>query len=318
MSAVKQQRTSCFPQDVAGQVLVVGTQQVGKYTLVGRLVHPAGTHSKQSGAKQGWQLDTKYYTAAVHIARSPPSQQACEQALTSQGLLLVFDASAEASFSAVSMWAEQLPGSVADIRLCVANKIDKIARQTDSTSEVGPELQRSNWLQAATTWCAENQFEYIEVSSTDRQLDDRLVWEEQQQGVCRVKQALEANYWPGLEMKQQSELPEPQAESSQGSSHTAINNGTHRCNEGASSSTGSSEADLDGFNAFQSAEEAELDQFDKMFGELRGMSSCVLVLSCIPEYKAWISHASLSYAVQPPETGCKIYLESSGSMQQLM
>ncbi|KAL0044679.1 hypothetical protein WJX82_005291 [Trebouxia sp. C0006] len=93
--------------------------------------------------------------------------------------------------------------------------------------QAGKYSLRSSWLQAAQLWCTDNQFEYVEASSTDRKLDESLVWDEQQQGVCRIKQALEANYWPG-----------------------------------------NTESDPNGFEDFQSADEADLDQFDTMFGEL--------------------------------------------------
>ena len=257
--------------DSIGQVLVVGTRQVGKYTLVNQLLRPAGALSKQCQSGQLWALDTKYYTSAVKILRLQPSPEACKQATTSQGLVLVFDANSEASFLAVSAWAEQLSSLDADIRLCVANKVDELPRQHSSETRAAPFLQRSSWLQAANLWCAENQFEYVEVSSTDQELDEALVWEEQQQGVFRVKQALEANYWPGLDMKNQSR---PHAEGDPRSRHTAMKSAANLCAEAGSSLSGESDSDVDGFNEFQSAEEADLDQFEKMFGELRGKHTC--------------------------------------------
>ena len=260
--------------EAGGQVLIVGAQQVGKYSLVSRLLHPAQALKKQSESRQSWQLDTKYYTTAVTVKRFHPSQHATEEALVSQGLLLVFDASSEASFHTVSQWAEQLPSSTGDIRLCIANRVDQLPRQQIITAETGPNSQRDSWLQNAQLWSADNQFEYIEASSTDCKLDESLVWEEQQQGICRIKQALEANYWPDLQLKKQPQNPASQVASSQQFSHTAVDKGQHHSFEVASDSSGSSEAEFDGFDAFQSADEADLDQFDKMFGELRGMSTC--------------------------------------------
>ena len=257
--------------DIEGQVLVVGTPLVGKYTLTSRLIRPAKALSKQSDSKQLWQLDTKYYTAAVNIRRLPPSDEAHQLAVSSPGLVLVFNANLESSFLTVSKWAEQLPSSVADVRLCVANKVDQLLKQTESTAQAAPDLQRSSWLQDATTWCAKNQFEYIETSSTNRQIDMSLIWEEQQQGVLRVRQALEANYWPGLKMKQlQSQTRAPEQEGNQELSHTGLGNGINHADDSVSGCSGQLEAELDSFDAYQSAEEAELDQFDKMFGELRG------------------------------------------------
>ncbi|KAA6418025.1 MAG: hypothetical protein FRX49_12025 [Trebouxia sp. A1-2] len=256
--------------NTVGQILFVGAPQAGKYSLVSCLLSPAKTLSKQSEFRQIWHLDTKYYTTAVSISRLHPATQATEQALLSQGLLLVFDATSEASFVAVSKWAALLPKSVGDIRLCIANRVDQLPRQSINKAEAVPELQRSSWLQAAQLWCTDNQFEYIEASSTDRKLDENLVWDEQQQGVCRIKQALEANYWPGLEMKQHQPQPTaPDVHGCQGPSQIAVTNGTMQSAETASASSGNTESDPNAFEDFQSADEADLDQFDTMFGELR-------------------------------------------------
>ena len=276
--------------NTVGQILFVGAPQAGKYSLVSCLLNPAKTLSKQSESSQIWHLDTKYYTTAVSISRLHPAEQATEQALLSQGLVLVFDATSEASFVAVSKWAAKLPNSVGDIRLCIANRVDQLPRQPNTKAEAVPELQRSSWLQAAQLWCTDNQFEYIEASSKDRKLDESLVWDEQQQGVCRIKQALEANYWPGLEMKQHhSQAAAPYADNLQGSYQSAVTNGTWQSDETANGSSGTTESDPNGFEDFQSADEADLDQFDTMFGELRGMNphcsctrhTCAIVNRCI-------------------------------------
>jgi len=308
--------------NAVGQILFVGAPQAGKYSLVSCLLNPAKTLSKQSESRQIWHLDTKYYTTAVSIGRLHPAEQATEQAVLSQGLVLVFDATSEASFVAVSKWAASLPNSVGDIRLCIANRVDGLPRQPISKAEAAPDLQRSSWLQAAQQWCTDNQFEYIEASSTDRKLDESLVWDEQQQGVCRIKQALEANYWPGLEMKQQHSQPTaPNADGCQGSYQIAVTNGTCQSVETASGSSGNTESNPNGFEDFQSADEADLDQFDTMFGELRGMNPHCTKHTCASVNRRinktyFIS--SCNGVMQQHETGCRIYPEIRGSSQQLM
>lgn len=310
--------------NTVGQVLFVGAPQAGKYSLVSCLLSPATTLSKQSESRQIWHLDTKYYTTAVSIGRLHPAEQATEQALLSQGLVLVFDANSEASFVAVSKWAASLPKSVGDIRLCIANRVDQLPRQPITKAEAVPELQRSSWLQAAQLWCTDNQFEYVEASSTDRKVDENLVWDEQQQGVCRIKQALEANYWPGLEMKQHHPQPaSPDADGCQGSSQIAVTNGMHQPDETASGSSGNIESDSNGFEDFQSADEADLDQFDTMFGELRGMNphcSCIKHTCANVIRRINRNHftSSCNGVMQQHETGCRIYPEIRGSSQQLM
>ena len=253
-----------------GSILFVGAQQVGKYSLVSRLLCPTTAADKDSDQQQLWHLDTKYYTTDVSIHRLRPSEDALQTAADSQGLVLVFAAESEASFLAVSQWAEQLPSAAGEIRLCIANKADSILLRGNNATGQQAQLQRSSWLDAASVWCAEHQFEYIEVSCTNRQLDRDLVWDEQQQGIHRIKQALEANYWPHLAMKQpQLNHADPKPQSSHEPSLTGAGAAIQQNGKAAGSSSDSCDEDKT-LNAFQSAEEAELDQFDKMFGKLRG------------------------------------------------
>lgn len=252
-----------------GSVLLVGSRQVGKHTLAKRLLQPATAADKDADGQQLWHLETKYYTTDVSIHRSSPSDYAYQQATDSQGVVLVFAADSEASFQDVSQWAEQLPTSAGEIKLCVANKADTIAAQHTGSCEQKVELRRSSWLTSAIMWCADNQYEYIEASSTNNQLDQILVREEQQQGIQRIKQALEANHWPNLVMKQPHLN---HAEPSQQDSH-ATSQATQTAdqeNEDGCSSSGLSDQEGHDFGQFQAAEEKQLDQFDRMFGELRG------------------------------------------------
>lgn len=260
-----------------GSVLLLGPCQVGKYTLAKCLLQPATVAEKTADCQQLWHLDTKYYTTDVCIHRSQPSDRAYQQAQDSQAIVLVFAADSESSFQMVSQWAEQLPSSAGEIKLCVANRADTIAAQHIGTGEQEAELRRSSWLTSAMVWCAENQYEFIEASSTNTQLDQRLVREEQKQGIHRIKQALEANYWPNLVMKQpklnHAELPEH-------SSHESSQTGLHADQDNADSCSSSTASDNEGpdFSQFQSAEEEQLDQFDRMFGELRGECFWLLLL----------------------------------------
>lgn len=277
MHAVVLKYLSFSLQEVnTGSILLVGPHQVGKYTLATRLLQPATAAQKHADRQQLWHLDTKYYTTDVSLRRSHPSQHAYQLAANSQGIVLVFAADSEASFQTVSQWAEQLPSSVGDVRLCVANKVDKVADQCSCAGEQKAELQRSSWLDAAIMWCAENQYEYIQVCSTNTQLDECLVWEEQQQGIHRVKQALEANYWPNLRMRQPQLAPRQQ-DCHEPSQFPTI--ADHTVEDSCSSSDLSEQGEHD-CSQFQSAEE-QLDQFDRMFGELRGESLVMALLSCI-------------------------------------
>lgn len=261
----------------AGEVLIVGESGVGKQALLSRLLHSNTSSSKQSlKQQQWWDLDTKYYTARVVVERQLPSTEANPAAATCGGLVLVFAADQASTFLAVKQWVEQLPSDVADVRLCVANKIDKLLSPDCSHQE--PAVQRSTLLQEAMQWCADSLFEYVEVSSIDVEVDQHLVWEEQPQGVQRVKEALEAHMWPGLRMKPEKTPQSRQTLPVSGDSafkqqdtKATHNDAQYQTQTASDSSSGAAELML------PNAEEAEFDQLDKMFDELRSEHICASV-----------------------------------------
>ncbi|CAI6004574.1 unnamed protein product [Closterium sp. NIES-64] len=132
------------PDDVASRprVLVLGSPSVGKTTLAHRLTgaHPHDYSSTSSNTAAGecfsWQVDTKYYTAAVAVWTArlssvlPCSTTGPASPLVRgvEALLLVFDLSNPASFAAVQRWAERADLSRFEIRLCVGNKADRVRR----------------------------------------------------------------------------------------------------------------------------------------------------------------------------------------------
>ncbi|CAI5933335.1 unnamed protein product, partial [Closterium sp. NIES-65] len=132
------------PDDVASRprVLVLGSPSVGKTTLAHRLTgaHPHEYSSTSSNTAAGecfsWQVDTKYYTAAVAVWTArlssvlPCSTTSPASPLVRgvEALLLVFDLSNPASFAAVQRWAERADLSRFEIRLCVGNKADRVRR----------------------------------------------------------------------------------------------------------------------------------------------------------------------------------------------
>ena len=85
--------------------------------------------------------------------------QACE------ALVLVFDASSEASLLQVQRWAARGAADAAEVRLVVANKVDRLVEAPTANGSAGgtpAALQRSAWLSGAQAWCSEHHFEYIE------------------------------------------------------------------------------------------------------------------------------------------------------------
>ncbi|GJP55802.1 hypothetical protein CLOM_g14830 [Closterium sp. NIES-68] len=132
------------PDDVASRprVLVLGSPSVGKTTLAHRLTaaHPhayssSSSSSTTAGECFSWSIDTKYYTApvAVWTARLstmlPCGTAPCSHLVKgAEALLLVFDLSNPASFTAVQKWADQAELSRFEIRLCVGNKADRVGQ----------------------------------------------------------------------------------------------------------------------------------------------------------------------------------------------
>lgn len=265
-----------------GEILIVGQADVGKRALMGRLLH---IETSESGGPlkqpQQWNLDTKYYTAQVLVDCQMPTDEAASAAATCGGLVLVFAADQQSSFNAVRDWVGQLPSDVADVRLCIANKVDKLLKHSCHCEQ--PAVQRTPLLDEAVQWCADNLFEYIEVSSTEPEVDQYLVCEEQQQGVKRVKEALEAHMWPGLMMKsKQMQRGKPALPAPHDTTASLEGSGTsHESKQTHVQSTSDSESDGNLVEALQCTEEGEFDQLDKMFQELQSEPClCLNIGSC--------------------------------------
>ena len=131
-------------------IALLGDRQVGKETLLQRIT------STQACSTSGvWDIDTKYYTARASLATANNPEDGRRLAAACEALVLVFDASQEASFQAVRDWESQLEAECAEVRLCIANKAEKLATSTGGI--------RAPWLQAAAQWCADHLYEYVEV-----------------------------------------------------------------------------------------------------------------------------------------------------------
>ena len=193
-------------------IALLGGPQVGKATLLQRI-----TSSQACSTSGVWHIDTKYYTATASLATARDLEDGRRLAAACEALVLVFDASQEASFQAVREWESLLEADCAEVRLCIANKADKLASAAGGT--------RAPWLQAASQWCADHLYEYVEVrlatltwaarkhsvsyltcsnmqvSAADAEADAQLILDGETQGVPRIVAALEAHTWPGLRLK---------------------------------------------------------------------------------------------------------------------
>jgi hypothetical protein len=195
--------------------LIVGAPDVGKFTLI-RALQQSPEPKAPSPADYTLRLDTKYYTADAAVRACSTQQQqlhadAWEQL---QALVLVFDASREASFTSVRSWADARDTGSIEVKLLVANKVDTLQQQSptaSSTAAGAAAACRTQWLQDAMSWCVDEGFEYIEAAAGKPAVDAALQLDGEPQGVARVLAALQAHMWPGLVQKdwQTRSMPDP-------------------------------------------------------------------------------------------------------------
>jgi GTP-binding protein EngB required for normal cell division len=201
--------------------LLVGAPDVGKSTLIGALQTSA--EPKSAGpANYTLRLDTKYYTADVAVQAITTQQQDKQQQLSRdaweqlQALVLVFDASNQASFASVQNWADARDTDSIEVKLLVANKVDTLQQSTAAGNSTAAEASgsfRPQWLQEAMSWCVDEGYEYVEAAAGKPAADAALQLDGEQQGVARVLAALQAHMWPGMVQKdwQPKALPDVRA-----------------------------------------------------------------------------------------------------------
>ncbi|KAF6259837.1 alpha and gamma adaptin binding protein p34-domain-containing protein [Scenedesmus sp. NREL 46B-D3] len=189
--------------------LFVGPPEVGKVTLI-RALQSSAEPKAPSPADYTLRLDTKYYTADVLVRALGTHQQDKQQQLPAhaweqlQALVLVFDASSEASFVSARSWADARETDSIEVKLLVANKADRLQQQSTRASSAAAGAAgscRAPWLHDAVSWCVDKGFEYVEAAAGKPAVDAALHLEGEQQGVVRVLAALQAHLWPGMLQK---------------------------------------------------------------------------------------------------------------------
>jgi hypothetical protein len=184
--------------------LFAGAPDVGKFTLI-RSLQLTPEPKSPSTPSYNLRLDTKYYTADVSVRSVTIQQQDQQQQLPAdaweqlQALVLVFDASNQASFAGVQSWATARNTDSIEVKLLVANKADTLQQATAASSTAGS--CRPQWLQDAMSWCVDEGFEYVEAAAGKPTVDAALQLDGEQQGVARVLAALQAHMWPGMVQK---------------------------------------------------------------------------------------------------------------------
>ena len=110
-------------------ILIVGPAGAGKQTLLARLIHPSRPAAAGGSTLK---LNNKYYSADVPIQTCTLSAVQQRQIDAAEGIVLVFDATQQASFTAVQGWAEQNDPAAAEVRLCIASKVRHVCQRPES------------------------------------------------------------------------------------------------------------------------------------------------------------------------------------------
>jgi len=149
---------------------------------------PGGTHVLEQIESYPWHIDTKYYTADVRLCTTETRTFGDEDfAASVHGFILYFNTNDEGSFGQVQSWLPFLKEMEPQVQLLVCRNA--------TANHVVPR-------QRVLTWCLENGFELVEMEpeeDSDDEVDDDF---QETTGIKRVIQALHANPWPNLVMKE--------------------------------------------------------------------------------------------------------------------
>lgn len=191
------QAESMVSDQRAAAICVVGSALTGKHSLISDIV---GTNVKGEGPYT-WQIDNKYYSCSVRLdvhrlETTTEDPAANNSTKTYDAVVAVFNSEQKDSLSALQKWwASYKESSDPSIKLAVATG-DEV---TDCL------------LQSAEEWCLEEMIELVvlnaksipngktDTSAADDDNEDEL--ELETVGIARVKEALEAHMWPGLQLK---------------------------------------------------------------------------------------------------------------------
>lgn len=228
---------------VAGRpsVLIVGSSNVGKYSVLKRLLGKEELLKDDSWSGStchGWTIDTKYYTADVCIWTARLDELDSKDSGSSplehcEALLMVFDLSDPTTFEKLQQWMGASELSY-EVQICVGNKADKLPshfghieyrrrlmKRGESSSDPHPEFmdfgidrtEGSSLLaedddedpehrrRARMEWCTERGIEYIEACAINEAFDKCMSVDGDLQGVPRILDAISAHMWTGLVMK---------------------------------------------------------------------------------------------------------------------
>ncbi|XXG71928.1 hypothetical protein AAC387_Pa07g1143 [Persea americana] len=227
-------------------ILIVGSSNVGKRTLLSRLlsVDLSDAPELSSGILcYGWTIDTKYYSANLSIWMAHLGDEFSFSSISVSkqldALVMVFDLSDLSSFATLQEWVSGIDVQKFEILLCIGNKADLLPGhfahseyrrrlqkrgelssdphpeyldygilETEGSSLLGDEEKSSEIRRLCLEWCSQHNIEYIEACASNADFDKCLSINGDSQGVERLYGALSANMWPGMILKSRNQIPE--------------------------------------------------------------------------------------------------------------
>ncbi|KAL0907460.1 hypothetical protein M5K25_021873 [Dendrobium thyrsiflorum] len=212
-------------------VLIIGCPNIGKRTLLSRLLSidiPEIPNLSSGILCQGWNLETKYYSAELSIWTANIDDGISLQRLLASNQL----AALESSFITLKDWVTGIDIGNFQILLCIGNKADLVPghyahaeyrrrlqkqgelsgdphpefwdygiSETESYSLLGNEDPSAEIKKSCVEWCIEHNIEYIEACASNVDFDKCLSVDGDVQGVERLYGALAAHMWPGMILK---------------------------------------------------------------------------------------------------------------------
>ncbi|KAK4857715.1 hypothetical protein QYF36_004942 [Acer negundo] len=229
-------------------VLVVGSSNVGKRTLISRLISVDFEDASDSSSQivaHGWTINTKYYTADVSLWMAHLHEGSSVGTLPGfdslDALVMVFDLNDLSTLVALKDWVSRIDIKEFEILLCIGNKVDLLSghpvhaeyrrrllnpakssvdscsdfseygiSETEGSSLLGDDEEPS-WevRRSCLEWCTEHNIEYIEACASNAEFDKCLSVNGDSQGVERLFDALSAHMWPGMILKSGDKITEP-------------------------------------------------------------------------------------------------------------
>ncbi|KAK1581522.1 hypothetical protein Q3G72_006766 [Acer saccharum] len=230
-------------------ILIVGSSNVGKRTLISRLISVDFEDASESDSSSqvlvhGWTINIKYYTADVSLWMAHLHEGFSVGMLPGldclDALVMVFDHNDLSTLDALKDWASRIDLKQFEILLCIGNKVDLLPghpvhaeyrrrllnpaepsgdscsdfteygiSEFEGSSLLGDEEPSWEIRRSCLEWCTEHNIEYIEACASNADFDKCLSVNGDSQGVERLFGALSAHMWPGMILKSGDEITEP-------------------------------------------------------------------------------------------------------------